>query len=134
MPETIGAVGTFFATAGGASAGASAGLAVGTGAASATFAGIDAATVAGAAAAGVAAGGASGVLGSVGTGAATAAAGAATTRLLSPKPPGPAPLTQMPDPLAEEQAKQQSIVEQLARRGRASTILTQPPSGGSLGG
>lgn len=129
MPETLGSVATYFAgTAGAATA------------ADASAAALDA-SVAGSGVltgANVAAGGSigfeSGSLTAIGTSAATAAASAATTRLLSPKPPGPLPIAAMPDPLAEEQAKQQSIIEQLARRGRASTVLTQPASGGTLGG
>jgi len=68
-------------------------------------------------------------LGAVGLG---EAAGAVTTSLLAPKPPSaPAPLP-MPDPLAQQNAQRQAVIEQLARRGRASTILTSP--GDSLGG
>jgi hypothetical protein len=41
----------------------------------------------------------------------------------------------MPDPLAQEQARKQSLIEQMARRGRASTIMTDSGSaGGKLGG
>lgn len=55
--------------------------------------------------------------------------------LLAPKPPKAAAPIAMPDPLAQQQAQQQKILQQLARRGRASTILTSPGgSGGSLGG
>jgi hypothetical protein len=61
-------------------------------------------------------------------------AGAAATSVLNRKPGVPAPTT-MPDPLAQEQARRQAIMDQLARRGRASTILTDTaPSGGKLGG
>lgn len=38
----------------------------------------------------------------------------------------------MPDPLAQQRARKRSIVEQLGRRGRASTIMTAPS--GRLGG
>lgn len=55
--------------------------------------------------------------------------------LLQPKAPKTKAPTAMPDPLAQQQAEQQKILQQLARRGRASTILTNPASGGgSLGG
>lgn len=55
--------------------------------------------------------------------------------LLQPKPPKTKAPTAMPDPLAQQQAQQQKLIQQLARRGRASTILTSPgDAGGSLGG
>ena len=55
--------------------------------------------------------------------------------LLAPKPPKAAAPIAMPDPLAQQQAQQQKILQQLARRGRASTILTSPgDASGSLGG
>lgn len=55
--------------------------------------------------------------------------------LLQPKPPKTKAPTAMPDPLAQQQAQQQKLLQQLARRGRASTILTNPSNaGGSLGG
>ncbi len=55
--------------------------------------------------------------------------------LLAPKPPKAAAPIAMPDPLAQQQAQQQRVLQQLARRGRASTILTSPgDSSGSLGG
>lgn len=55
--------------------------------------------------------------------------------LLQPKPPKTKAPTAMPDPLAQQQAQQQKLLQQLARRGRASTILTNPgDAGGSLGG
>lgn len=66
---------------------------------------------------------------------ATAALNAVTAKAMAPKPPGlPAPI-EMPDPLATEQARKKSLLEQMARRGRASTILTNPGAGRSkLGG
>lgn len=55
--------------------------------------------------------------------------------LLAPKPPKTKAPTAMPDPLAQQQAQQQKLIAQMARRGRASTILTNPGSaGGALGG
>jgi hypothetical protein len=63
-------------------------------------------------------------------------AGSAATGLLTPKPEIPPPPVQpklpMPDPLAQQAARNRSIVEQFTRRGRASTILTN--SAGSGGG
>ena len=52
---------------------------------------------------------------------------------LQPKPPKAAPVAAMPDPLAQEQAQRQKIIDQMARRGRASTILTSATNG-TLGG
>lgn len=40
---------------------------------------------------------------------------------------------EMPDPLEQQRAKQRSLVEQLSRRGRSSTILTNQ-GGTKLGG
>jgi hypothetical protein len=39
----------------------------------------------------------------------------------------------MPDPEAQQAARQRSLTDQIARRGRASTILTDS-GGGGLGG
>lgn len=67
--------------------------------------------------------------------AAKALAPAVVSSLLQPKPPKTKAPTAMPDPLAQQQATQQKLLQQLARRGRASTILTNPANGGgSLGG
>lgn len=45
------------------------------------------------------------------------------------------PVTPMPDPEAQAEARRRSLIEQTARRGRASTIMTSPNSGsGRLGG
>lgn len=72
---------------------------------------------------------------SYGKTAATAIAPSVVSSLLAPKPPKTKAPTAMPDPLAQQQAQQQKLIQQLARRGRASTILTSPGSaGGSLGG
>lgn len=92
---------------------------------------------AGGATAGAVGGSAAGgtVLGTLGTGVATAAAGQLVGAALAPTPKAPktlAPLA-MPDPLAQQQAVQQSIITQMARRGRASTVLTDG-GGGKLGG
>ena len=60
---------------------------------------------------------------------------AVVNSLMAPKPPKTKAPTAMPDPLAQQQAQQQKLLQQLARRGRASTILTNPGNvGGSLGG
>ena len=69
---------------------------------------------------------------------ATGAATSVATSLLNPRPnitaPTVTPVVGMPDPLAQQQAKQQSMIEQMARRGRASTILTDSAGGsGKLG-
>lgn len=63
-----------------------------------------------------------------------AAAGTVLNSMLSPSPQTPAvptiaPPTGMPDPQAQIQAQQKSIAAQIARRGRASTILTQDQGG-----
>lgn len=71
--------------------------------------------------------GASTFLDKLGTGAAQAAAGQAIAGILGggrQSAPQVKPLTPLPDPLAQEEAKKRSIVEQLGRRGRSSTILT----------
>ena len=50
-------------------------------------------------------------------------------------PPETAPLVPMPDPQAQEEARRKSLMKQLARGGRQSTILTAPSgSGEPLGG
>jgi hypothetical protein len=50
---------------------------------------------------------------------------------MAPAEPQPAgtktkAVSEMPDPLAQNRARKRSLVEQLGRRGRASTILTSP--------
>lgn len=113
-------------------------------AAAATFADLFAAeavtgTAATATAAGTAAGigaATSGLLEKAGTSLVTGLGSAVATSLLAPKPRVPtlAPVTPMPDPLAQQEAKQRSMIEQMARRGRASTVLTNPAdSAGKLG-
>ena len=60
---------------------------------------------------------------------------AVLSSVLAPKAPKAAKPQAMPDPLAQQQSMQQKIIDQMARRGRASTILTSPGNaGGSLGG
>jgi len=114
-------------------------------AAAATFADLFAAETVGTAAtatataaatgAGAAAGG---FLEKMGTSLATGAAGAVASSILSEKPKMPtlAAPTPMPDPLAQEQAKQRAVIEQMARRGRAASILTDTSgtAAGKLGG
>lgn len=60
--------------------------------------------------------------------------GALVSGAMAPKPPKIPGVTPMPDPLAQQEARRRSITEQLARRGRASTIMTQPAPSGKLGG
>jgi hypothetical protein len=61
-------------------------------------------------------------------------ASTAVGSLLAPKPKLPPlkPEVTIPDPLAQQAAQKRSLTEQVARRGRASTILTSP-GGGKLG-
>ena len=88
------------------------------------------------------AGGAAGAAGSETLGgaflksAAQAGGAGAVSSLLTPRPqrPNVAPITPMADPLAQEQARKNALMEQISRRGRASTIMTQPNAGGLLGG
>jgi hypothetical protein len=109
------------------------------------------ASVAGGAALGTGTAGALGAAGSsiiqtLGKGALNAGVSTAVGSLLAPKPATPptvlpggktttAPVP-MPDPVAQQNATRKSLVEQVARRGRASTVLTSPGggSGGKLGG
>lgn len=64
---------------------------------------------------------------------AASVAAAVVSRALAPKPPkAPEPLAPpkpevmpLPDDLAAQQAKRKSLAEQITRRGRASTILTE---------
>jgi hypothetical protein len=81
------------------------------------------------------------MLGTLGKTALNAGVSTAVGSLLAPKVPtvlpgGKTAAVPMPDPLAQEAATKKSLVEQLARRGRASTVLTSPGgnSGGKLGG
>ena len=75
-----------------------------------------------------------GLLGGLGDAAAKAAISAGITKLVTPRPPGPTKPTPMPDMNSPEaqMARSRSIAEQMARRGRASTLLTQPSN--TLGG
>jgi hypothetical protein len=63
---------------------------------------------------------------SAGKQAGTAALTAGVGKLLtpSPKPPSVKPELAMPDPLEQQKARQRTIAETLAGRGRAGTILT----------
>lgn len=60
----------------------------------------------------------------VAAGAAATAAGALVNRLSAPKPPGIKPPVAMPDQASVEAGRRRSLLEQMARRGRQSTILT----------
>lgn len=92
-------------------------------------------TESGGAAAGTSSGAGSSAWVKYGESAAKALAPTVLSSVLSPKPPKTKAPTAMPDPLAQQQAQRQKIIDQMARRGRASTILTNPGNaGGSLGG
>lgn len=124
MPEGFATVATYFS----ASEGAAAAVTAADVAATAGVAGGTVGTGAGVAA--TAATG-TGIGGALATGAATAAGTAAVSSLLAPKRPDlPKPVA-MPDAQAQEEARRRSIIEQTARRGRASTVLTDS---GTLGG
>lgn len=113
------AVGEWFASYGTAAEGATAvGATEGAGVVGASY---------GEAAAGsAAASGAGAGAGALGTAVAGAATSAAVSSLLMPRPgqPNVAPVTRMPDALSQQAARQKAIIDQFARRGRASTILT----------
>jgi hypothetical protein len=78
-----------------------------------------------------------GVAGTAATAAGVAGAAVAADvagDLLAPNVPKLAPPAAMPDPLETQKAKERSIIEQMARRGRAASILTSEGSGTKLGG
>lgn len=63
------------------------------------------------------------------------------TNMMAPSPSAPkmptlqaAPVVETPDPLAQDEARKKSLLEQMQRSGRASTILTDDVSSGKLGG
>jgi hypothetical protein len=58
--------------------------------------------------------------------------GAGVNAALAPKMPGVKAPAAMPDQQSQDAARRRSVVEQMARRGRASTILSDP-SGDTLG-
>lgn len=122
MGATITAVGQYFA--GSAAAGATNAALIESAIGTAGYGASSATVAAGATGAGA------GLLQSVGE----AAAGAAATSLLTPKPDAPElpGVTPMPDPLAQQEARRKAIAEQMTRSGRASTILTN--GSGKLGG
>ena len=124
MPEAIPVVASFFTVGGEAAAVATAAEAAGAGL------GVGAATGAATAAGGAGLGTA------VATAAGSAAASGVVGKLLQGKPPGLSGPVEMPDPEAQQAARQKSLADQLARRGRASTILTDSGAGtsGKLGG
>lgn len=63
-----------------------------------------------------------------------AVASAGANALLAPKPPKIGDPIAMPDAQAQELARRNALAEQVARRGRASTVLTQGPTSQTLGG
>lgn len=75
-------------------------------------------------------------LGALGANAAQGAGIAVVSSLLNPRPNAPSvsPVTGMPDPLAQQEARKQALAEQMARQGRASTIMTDAAPSGKLGG
>lgn len=79
-----------------------------------------------------------GVIGGVAATAAPVVASAAVTAganaLLAPKPPKVPGVTPMPDEMAMQEQRKRSIAEQMARRGRAASIMTEAPAAGTLGG
>jgi hypothetical protein len=86
------------------------------------------------------------MLGTLGTMVGTQIVSSVVSNALAPKPlkgsassgataPTLAGVTGMPDPLAQEAARKKSLIEQVSRRGRASTILTENSNpSGRLGG
>ena len=67
------------------------------------------------------------------SGAATAAAGAGIASLMAPKTPGVKPPVSMPDQQNQDVARRRALVEQMARQGRASTVLSDPQSSDVMG-
>ena len=132
MPETIAGLGTYFTAGEGAAAALTAeDIAVAGTSVVGTGTAMGGATAGVAGTAGTVGGG--GLLQAIGTSAATAAATAGVNQALAPKRPDlPKPLA-MPDPAEQERARQRAIIEQLSRRGRASTILSDSGPG-TLGG
>ena len=63
---------------------------------------------------------------------AAAATGAVVDSALAPDAPQAEKPLPMPDPLETQKAKERSLVEQMARRGRSASILTNA-GGGTLG-
>lgn len=134
MPETVTSIGAYFggSAAAGEVAGSSA-LAIASG--TAETAGATAAGLGSASALDIAAGGAglagvgSTLLKSAGQAGAGALGAGAVQAALAPKRPDlPKPIP-MPDAQAQEEARKRQIIEATARRGRASTILTDAASG-----
>ena len=77
--------------------------------------------------------GAAGIGSAMGAAAAAAVASGVVGQLMAPDAPEAKKALEMPDPLAQEAARRREIAETMSRRGRASTIMTEP-SGGKLGG
>lgn len=66
--------------------------------------------------------------------ASAAVVGAVANKALAPDAPEVKPPTPMPDPLETQKAKEKSLIEQLGRRGRAASILTNTGGSQTLGG
>jgi hypothetical protein len=58
----------------------------------------------------------------------------AVNKMLAPDLPELKGPSAMPDPLEMQKAQERSIIEQMARRGRQSTIMTNPGGAQTLGG
>ena len=132
MGATGAAVMEWFGSAAAADGAAAAGADAAAAAGGTAAAGGGAVAAGGAATAGAAAAG--GIGQTLLTSAASAAAAAGVANLMAPTPPKTKAPMAMPDPLAQEQARKNSLIEQMARRGRASTILTDSNDAGTLGG
>lgn len=132
MAAVAAAAGDFIAGAFGSGAAATAVAGEAAGAGLGATAAIGGASAAGLSASGALAAG----WGALNTPFGAAAAGSAASKVLGPKAPAVPqvkPVMEMPDPLEQQKAKERSIIEQMARRGRSASILTSE-GGGTLGG
>lgn len=133
MPESVAAIGTYFGTAGAAAGASDAALSAAALDASVAGGGVLVGPAVSGGGAIVAGGGGGSVLGAVAQAAGGAAASAGVNAALAPKPPKIPGALPQPDALDQENARKRALAEAIARRGRASTILTAP-SNGTLGG
>lgn len=131
MGATASAIASFFGSGTAAAGAGTAAAGAGTAAAGAGTAAAGAGTAA--AATGTAAAATSGIAATVAEGAALAAGASLAGKLLAPDVPEIGKPTPMPDPLDVQRAKERSIIQQMARRGRSASILTGT-GGGTLGG